>query len=69
MSTFLLKSTFETMIKIDVNLNFFREIEMLIDTNFDVFDKIIINSNDVIDELVNSLNVIENEFAIENFFN
>jgi hypothetical protein len=66
MSTFLIKSTFETTIKIDVNLNFFKKIEILIEKNFDVFDKII-NSNDVINEFVNSSNVIENELIIENF--
>ena len=55
------------MIKTNINLNFFKKIEMLIEKNFDVFDKIIINSNDMINEFVNSSNVIENKLKIENF--
>ena len=67
MSTFLLKSTSETIIRTDVDLNSFRKVEVLTGTNFDVFGKIVIDSDDVIDELVNSPNVIENELIVENF--
>ena len=59
-----ISSTSETIIETDVDLNLIKKIEMSSEKDFDIFGKIVVDSNDVIDEFVSSPNAVEDELMI-----